>query len=102
LRIIKINETTYRDLILSIDVSSSNGKMAFGIVNSCKSKEFEDGNAEIAWEMLKERYDPVSAPLLVKLERMFRDSRLGKNEDPGVSWKLWAQVQEMTNLRFKF
>jgi gag-polypeptide of LTR copia-type len=39
------------------------------------------GVAALAWE---KKYDPVSAPSLVKTERMFRDSRLGKNEDPEV------------------
>jgi gag-polypeptide of LTR copia-type len=30
---------------------------------------------------LKKKYDPVSAPSLVKAERKVRESRLGKNED---------------------
>ena len=84
LRIRELNEIAYTELILSIDVSNSQGKIAFGIVKSCKTKEFEDGNAAIAWEKLTKKYDPVSAPSLVKTERIFRDSRLGKNEDPEV------------------
>jgi hypothetical protein len=78
LRIGELNEIAFTELILSIDVSKSNGKIAFGIVKSCKSNEFEDGNAALAWEKLKEKYDPMFAPLLVKTERMFRESRLGK------------------------
>jgi hypothetical protein len=66
LRIAGLNEIAYTELILSIDVSNSNGRIAFGIVKSCKSKEFEDGNAVIIWEKLKKAYDPISAPLLVK------------------------------------
>jgi gag-polypeptide of LTR copia-type len=81
LRVADLNEIAFTELILSVDVSNSNGKIAFGIVKSCKSKEFEDGNAALAWEKLKKKYDPVSAPSLVKTERMFRESRLGKNED---------------------
>ena len=50
LRIADLNEIAFTELILSIDVSNSNGKIAFGIVKSCKSKEFEDGNAALAWE----------------------------------------------------
>jgi hypothetical protein len=53
LRIADLNEIAFMELILSIDVSNSNGKIAFGIVKSCKSKEFEDGNAALAWEKLK-------------------------------------------------
>jgi hypothetical protein len=48
LRIADLNEIAFTELILLIDVSNSNGKIAFGIVKSCKSKEFEDGNAALA------------------------------------------------------
>jgi len=48
LRIADLNEIAFTEVILSIDVSNSNGKIAFGIVKSCKSKEFEDGNAALA------------------------------------------------------
>jgi predicted nucleic acid-binding protein len=41
LRIADVNEIAFMELILSIDVSNSNGKIAFRIVKSCKSKEFE-------------------------------------------------------------
>ena len=95
MRIIELNEIAFTELILSIDVSSSNGKIAFGIVKNCKSKEFEDGNAALAWEKLKKKYDPFSAPSLVKTERMFKDSRLGKNEDPEV----W--INSLVDLRIK-
>jgi hypothetical protein len=95
LRIADLNEIAFTELILSIDVSNSNGKIAFGIVKSCKSKEFEDGNAALAWDKLKKKYDPISAPSLVKTERMFRESRLGKNEDPEV----W--INNLEDLRIK-
>jgi hypothetical protein len=65
------------ELALSIDVSSSSSKIAFAIVKSCKTKDYEDGNADLAWEKLKNKYDPVSAPSLVKTERLFRVSKLG-------------------------
>jgi gag-polypeptide of LTR copia-type len=90
-----LNEIAFTELILSIDVSNRNGKIAFGIVKSCKSKEFEDGNAALDWEKLKKKYDPISAPSLVKTERMFRESRLGKNEDP----EIW--INNLEDLRIK-
>jgi hypothetical protein len=74
-RIVNLNEIAFTGLILSIDVSKSNGKIA------CKTKEFEDDSTALAWEKLKRKYDPISAPSLVKTERRFRESRLGKNED---------------------
>jgi gag-polypeptide of LTR copia-type len=84
IRISDLNEIAFTELILSINVSNSNGKIGFGIVKGCKSKEFEDGNAALDREKLKKKYDPISAPLLVKTERIFRESRLGKNEDPEI------------------
>ena len=38
----------------------------------------------MAWEKLKTMFDPVSAPTLVKTERLFRESKLGKNEDTEI------------------
>jgi hypothetical protein len=40
-----LNELAFTELILSIDVSNSNGKIAFGIFKRCKTKDYEDGNA---------------------------------------------------------
>jgi hypothetical protein len=61
-RITDLNDISFIELILSIDVSNSNGNIVFGIVKSCKMKEFEDGIAALAWGKLKKKYDPVSAP----------------------------------------
>jgi hypothetical protein len=41
-RTIDLNEISYTELILSIDVKASNGKIAFNIVKGCKSKGFLD------------------------------------------------------------
>jgi hypothetical protein len=70
--IIDLNETAFTKLVLSNDVSSSIGKIAFGIVKNCKTKDYEDCCAGLAWEKLKKKYNPVSAPSLVKTERLFR------------------------------
>jgi hypothetical protein len=39
----------------------------------------------LVWEKSKKKYDPVSAPSLVKSERLFRECKLGKDEDPKTS-----------------
>jgi hypothetical protein len=44
LRIIDLNKMACNKLVLSIDVSSSSGKIAFGIVKICKTKDYEDGH----------------------------------------------------------
>jgi hypothetical protein len=58
------------------------------------------------------KFDPVSAPTLVKTERMFRESKLGKNEDPEiwinnledlqVKLEVMAQIWLMSSFIFKF
>jgi hypothetical protein len=106
LRIIDFNEMTFTELVLSIDVSSISGKIAFGI-KSCKTKDYEDGHAGLAWEKSKKKYDPVS-PSLVKTERLFRESKLGKDEDPetwitnleDLLWKLEVMGSFMTDDQF--
>ena len=94
-KIIELNEIAYTELILSIDVKTSNGKIAFNLVKGCKSKDYVDGNAATAWERLKNKYEPISAPSMVKLEKQFRDLSLKKNQDPEV----W--ITELEDLRVR-
>jgi hypothetical protein len=70
--------------LLSIDVKTSFGKFAFNIVRGCMSKDYPDGNATTACEKLKNKYEPTSAPSMVKLNKQFRFSSLKKGEDPEV------------------
>jgi hypothetical protein len=54
LGIIDLNEMVFTKLVLSIDLSSTSGKIAFGIVKSCTTKDYEDGHAGLAWGKVKE------------------------------------------------
>jgi gag-polypeptide of LTR copia-type len=83
-RAIELNEITYTKLILFIHVKTSNGKIAFNIVKGCKGKDYPDGNAAVAWEKLKNKYEPVSAPSMVKLDKQFRELPHKKSQDPEV------------------
>jgi hypothetical protein len=65
-----------------MDVKASNGKISFNIVKGYKTKDYLDGNAVSAWEKLKNKYEPVSAPLMIKLDKQFRESPLKKGQDP--------------------
>jgi hypothetical protein len=49
----------------------------------------------LSWEKLKKKYDPVFAPSLVKTERLFREYKLGKDEDP----ETW--ITNLEDLRLK-
>jgi hypothetical protein len=82
--IIKLNEITYAKLIISIDIKTSNGKVVFNPFKCCKSINYSDGNVVIAWKRLKSKYEPISAPSLVKLENQFGGVSLKKDEDPEV------------------
>jgi hypothetical protein len=82
--IIELNEIAYIELILSIDVKASSGKVAFNITRECKTKDYPDGNGAIALEGLKNRYEPISAPSMVKLQKKFRELSLKKGQHPEV------------------
>jgi gag-polypeptide of LTR copia-type len=84
LNAIELNKVAYTELLLSIDVKTSNSKIAFNIVKGCKSKDHPDGNAAIAWNKVKNNCKQMSAPSMVKLDKQFRDSVLKKGEDPEV------------------
>ena len=49
----KLNELDYDDLILLINTKSSAGKVAFGLVRSATRSQFPKGNCKIAWEAHK-------------------------------------------------
>jgi hypothetical protein len=49
---IQLYEIAYTELILSIDVKTSSGKVAFNLIKGYKSMDYSDGNAAIAWERL--------------------------------------------------
>jgi hypothetical protein len=66
-RIIELNEIAYIELILSIDVKSRNGKIILNLVKGCKSKDYPDDKAVIAWKRHMNKYEPISAPSMVKL-----------------------------------
>jgi hypothetical protein len=80
--IIKLNEITYTELILSIELKASSGKVAFNI-------------GAISWERLKNKYEPVSVPSMVKLEKKFMELSLKQGQDPEV----W--ITELEDLRVK-
>jgi hypothetical protein len=79
-----MNELSYTELILLIDDKTSSGKVAFNLVEGCKDEDYADGNASIAWERLKNKFEPSSAPSLVKLEKQFRQCLFKKGQDPAI------------------
>jgi hypothetical protein len=80
----ELNESGYTDLILSMDTEKSSGKVAFNIVRNSKSKDYEDGNIEVAFKNLRRKYALQNAPSLAKLHKSFYGASLKKNIDPDV------------------
>ena len=79
-----LNEKAYSDLILSMDDSKTSGRVAFNLVKSTKSKEYEDGHARLAWGKLQGKYAPKTAPTMTKLSEMYQCARLREGKDPAV------------------
>jgi hypothetical protein len=79
-----MNKLAYTELILSINDKKSTGKVAFNLVEGCKNKENTDGNAGMAWERLRYKFEPSSSPSLVKLEKQYRQCSLKKGQDPDI------------------
>jgi hypothetical protein len=80
----ELNEFAYSDLILSMDTDKSGGKVAFNIVKRSKTREYPDGNAAVAWQGLKRKYAPNTAPSLSKLHKQFYGAKLKKKVDPDI------------------
>jgi hypothetical protein len=93
---IELNEIVYTELILSIDVKADSGKVAFNIIKGCKIKDYPDCNGAISRERIKNKYKPVSAPSMMKLEKQFRKLSSKKVQDPGI----W--ITELEDLCLKF
>jgi hypothetical protein len=83
-RALKLNEIAHTEPILSITVKDTYAKIEFNIVKGCKSKDYPDRNAITDLEKLKNKYEPVSAPSMVNLDKQSRASFLKKCQDPEV------------------
>jgi hypothetical protein len=59
-------------------------KVAFNLVKGFKNKDYADGNARMAGGRLKNKFEPSSAPSLIKLEKQFRQCSLKKGQDPDI------------------
>ena len=63
------NELAFEELILSVDGSTREGRVAFQLIKGCKTSDHEDGDAALAWKRLKNKFAATTAPSLVKLKK---------------------------------
>ena len=64
-----LNEEAFEDIILSIDDTTKQGKVAFSLVKTCKTAKYPEGNCKLAWDRLVAKYSPKTAPSLLKLKK---------------------------------
>jgi hypothetical protein len=69
---------TYQQIKQEFDKNKDNLK------RGCKTKNYPDGNDYIAWERFKNKYEPVSALSMLKLEKQFRELSLKNGQDPEI------------------
>ena len=81
----ELNVLAYEDIHLSIDTKTAAGKVAFNLVNTCYSEDFPEGNCRLAWDCLCSKFEPNTAPSLLKLHKIFANSKLDSaDKDPDV------------------
>ena len=72
-----LNDKAYNELVLScIDETS------FSIVDGAKTDEMKGGDAKLAWNQLKLRFEPDTGTELVRLMREYNAMSMKVNEDP--------------------
>ena len=70
-----INDKAYNELVLScVDETS------FSIVDGAKTSELAEGDAKLAWNELKLRFEPETGTELVRLKREYNDLQMKANE----------------------
>ena len=89
-----LNEEAFEDIILSIDHTMKQGRVAFSLVKNCKTAKHPEGNCKLAWDRLVAKYSPKTAPSLLKLKKNFANSQLEKVEMHPDEW-----MTELESLR---
>jgi Ankyrin repeats (3 copies) len=68
------NENAFHELLLSMDTSTVEDKLAFKLAMSSKTTDYKDGHAGNLVEKLIKKFMPKTAPTLVKLHKEFYSS----------------------------
>ncbi len=85
------NNYAYEELLLSISMTTDEGRVAFHVVTGSISVDLPDGDAALTWKRLKDKYAPKLAPRKLELQRAFQISKQkNSNQDP----KLWITYLE--------
>ena len=74
----------YGELMLSMNTNTDDGKIAFAVVKSAKTKQVPGGNLRLAYLRLKEKFEPNTAPQLVTLTDKLHTLKLKPGQDPAA------------------
>jgi len=79
------NKLAFEELLLSIDTSSGDGRVAFQAVCCCKNDNYKNGNAADTWKQLMDKYTPNITPIKLELKSEFQRCRIwDASQDPDV------------------
>jgi len=101
-KICELNELAFKELVLSIDTSSSPGKVAFQLVKMCKMVDHVNGDAALAWKRLLDKFAPRLAPTKLELKLEFQQSCLKSADEDLDEWimnleGIRSRLQEMNS-----
>jgi hypothetical protein len=82
----QLNELAFEEILLSINVKTKQGKIAFNLVDNCTTAEQPQGNCKIAWERLVHKYAPKTAPSYIQLKKDFANSKLESVDTDPDKW----------------
>ena len=91
-QVAELNLLAYEDIVLSINATTGKGKIAFSLVKNCKTDDFPMGNCRLAWDALKWKYEPHTAPSLLKLEKAFMNCTLESVDEDPEDWILKLEI----------
>ena len=86
------NTQAYNELLFSC-----RDNVTFGIIDEATSKMFPEGDARVAWQNLKDKYEPDTGTAKVQLRLEFQQTSLGEDEDPDE----WITKLELIRRRLK-
>ena len=87
------------ELMLSMDTSKIQGKLAYKLIKRTKSKDYPDGNIKLAYERLKGKYAPKTIQTLLNLKKKFENSSLSTEENDFMSPDDW--IAELEGIRME-
>ncbi len=96
----KANKLAFKELVLLIDTSQLEGRVAFQLICSCRMTDYKNSNAADAWKCLSEKYAPKLAPMKLELKLEFQRMKLRDASQYPDIWilqleDLWARLADM-------